>query len=93
MIKPRLWPWIEFFFSGGQESWRLLWVSNNLSIPKWSKKENQSKEHTEHSIWAHWRTENQTKQQTKQQTKTKLFLIDLGFYKISSEAILKLFWR
>ena len=23
MIKPRLWPWIEFFSSGGQESWCL----------------------------------------------------------------------
>ena len=31
VIKPHLWPWIEFFSSGGQESWRLSWFSNNLS--------------------------------------------------------------
>ena len=31
MIKPHLWLQIEFF-SGGQESWSLLYFSNNLSI-------------------------------------------------------------
>ena len=31
MIKPCLWPRIEFFSSGGQESWHLSWFSNNLS--------------------------------------------------------------
>ena len=33
MIKPHLWPWIEFF-SGGQESWHLSWFSNNHSLPR-----------------------------------------------------------
>ena len=31
-IKPRHWLWIEFLFSGGQESWHLSWLSNNLSV-------------------------------------------------------------
>ena len=31
MIKPLLWPWIEFFSSRGQESQCLLWFSDNLS--------------------------------------------------------------
>ena len=31
MIKPRHWPWIEFFSSRGQEFNRLSWFSNNLS--------------------------------------------------------------
>ena len=31
MIKACLWPWIEFFSSGGQESWHLSGFSNNLS--------------------------------------------------------------
>ena len=31
MIKPRHWPWVEFLSSGGQESWRLSGLSNNLS--------------------------------------------------------------
>ena len=31
MIKPRLWPRIEFFSSRGQESQGLSWFSNNLS--------------------------------------------------------------
>ena len=30
MIKPRLWPRIEFFFSGGQESWHLFVVQQQL---------------------------------------------------------------
>ena len=30
-IEPRLWPWIEFFSSGRQESWHLSWFINNLS--------------------------------------------------------------
>ena len=30
-VKPHLWPWIEFFSSGGQESQYLSWFSNNLS--------------------------------------------------------------
>ena len=30
-MKPRLWPQIEFFSFRGQESWCLLWFSNNLS--------------------------------------------------------------
>ena len=39
-IKPCLWPWIEFFSSGDQESWRFLWFSSNLSPtrgPLWSR--------------------------------------------------------
>ena len=35
-IKPRLWPQIELFYSRGQESWRLSWLSNNLSVPNHS---------------------------------------------------------
>ena len=31
MIKPHLWAWIEFFYSGGQESQCLLQFRNNLS--------------------------------------------------------------
>ena len=33
MIKPCLWPRIEFFSPRGQESRRFSWFSNNLSIP------------------------------------------------------------
>ena len=33
-IRPRHWPRIEFFSSRGQESRRLLWFSNNLSLPE-----------------------------------------------------------
>ena len=29
---PRLWPRIDFFSSGGQESWHLSWFSNNISL-------------------------------------------------------------
>ena len=37
-IKPHFWPLIEFFSSGGQETWRLSWFSNNFSdlIKKYS---------------------------------------------------------
>ena len=38
MIKPRLWPWIDFFSSRGQESWHLPWFSNNLSLPTFQEK-------------------------------------------------------
>ena len=33
MIKPRHWPRIEILHFGGQESWRLSWLSNNFSYP------------------------------------------------------------
>ena len=38
MIQPRLWPWVEFVSSGGQES-RVLSFSNNLSVPPLSSRQ------------------------------------------------------
>ena len=43
-IKPRHLPWIEFFFSGDQESWCLLWFSNKLLLPNYMNLENDKKE-------------------------------------------------